>query len=99
MPICRNCNNRWHWKQTVKRMSQFNSEMICPFCGEKQYQSKASQALAPFSALIVLLPLLIQSFVDVNIPVIILLGSIPILIIIILIMYPFLMTLSSKKGV
>lgn len=95
MPICKNCNNKWSWKQTIKRSSSFKREMICPYCGEKQYQSKKSQAIAPFSSLVVLLPLFIQSFFDVSVG--ILLGLIPILAATVFMMYPFFIKLSSKE--
>ena len=95
MPICENCNNKWSWKQTVKKTMTLNPEMSCPYCGGKQYQSKISKKKAPFLGLIVLLPLLIQAFFDV--PVVILLSLIPILAGIVFIFYPFLIELSSKE--
>ena len=95
MPICTSCKNKWSWKQTVKKTTTLNPEMSCPYCGEKQYQSKRSKTTAPFLGLIVLLPLLIQSFFDV--PVVILLSLIPLLAVIVFILYPFLIELSSEE--
>lgn len=74
-----------------------NSEMSCPYCDEKQYQSKSSKTKTPFLGLLVLLPLLIQAFFDV--PVAILLSLIPILAVIVFIVYPFLIKLSNKEEV
>lgn len=97
VPVCSNCQQNWSWKQTIKESSAINTEMICPYCDEKQYQTKKSKAFAPFSALIVLLPLLVYSFVNVKIPVVILLGSIPILVAIVFLLYPFLIKLSNEE--
>lgn len=95
MPICTKCKNKWSWKQTVKKTATLNPEMSCPHCGEKQYQSKKSKALIPFFGLLPLLPLLIQAFFDVS--VIILLSLIPLLIVIVFVLYPFLIKLSSEE--
>lgn len=43
MPTCENCNNKWSWKQTVKKTSTLNPAMICPYCGKKQYQTQKSK--------------------------------------------------------
>jgi|SRR5690625_1970986 len=95
MPSCSNCNEKWSWKQTVKKTMTLNPEMSCPHCGAKQYQSKSTKTKAPFWGLIVLLPLLIQTFF--NVPVVILLSLIPVLAVIVFILYPFLIELSSKE--
>ena len=95
MPICEKCNHRWSWKQTIKKISKLYSEMTCPYCGEKQYQTKRSKTKAPFLSLIVLLPLLIQAFFDV--PVAILLSLIPALAVITFLLYPFLVEVSNKE--
>ena len=95
MPICTNCKNKWSWKQTVKKMTSLNPEMSCPYCGEKQYQSKKSKKIVPFLGLIVLFPLLIQAYFDVS--AIILLSLTPLLAVLIFIIYPFFIELSSKE--
>lgn len=95
MPTCKNCHNKWSWKQTVKKMATLNPELTCPYCGGKQYQSKKSKAIAPFLSLIVLLPLLIQIFYDV--PGAVLLSLIPVLAVIVFLIYPFLVKLSCKE--
>lgn len=95
MPICENCNNKWNWKQTIKKTNTLNPEMICPYCGGRQYQTQKSKTkIAPLT-IIVLLPLLIQAFFD--IPGAILLSSIPVLAVIVFLVYPFLVELSSEE--
>src|SRR5690625_6789173 len=94
MPICTNCNNKWSWKQTFKKIMTMSSEMLCPYCGEKQYQSKKSRIIAPFLNLIILLPLLIQTLFDVS--KVLTLSLIPFLAGSIFLLYPFLVRLSSK---
>ncbi|WP_194840833.1 TIGR04104 family putative zinc finger protein [Filobacillus milosensis] len=41
-PVCQNCHTEWSWKDTQKSMMQFKRGMICPHCGETQYQSRDS---------------------------------------------------------
>src|SRR5699024_9941211 len=95
MPTCKNCNNKWSWKQTIKKTMTLYPEMSCPCCEEKQYQSKKSKTKVPFLSLIILLPLLIRAFFDV--PGAVLLSLIPVLAIIIILIYPFLIELSSRE--
>lgn len=95
MPICKKCNNKWSFKQTINKTTTLDSEMICPYCGKKQYQSKKSKVVGAFLSLIILLPLLIQPFF--NIPVTVLLSLIPVLVIIIFFVYPFTVKLSNRE--
>jgi len=95
MPTCENCNNKWSWKQTVKKMTTLNPELTCPYCGEKQYQTQKSKTKAAFLTPIVLLPLLIQILFDV--PGAVLLSLIPALAAIVFLIYPFLVELSCKE--
>jgi len=95
MPICNICNHKWSWLQTAKKMMTWSPEMSCPYCEEKQYQSKKSKVKAPFLSLLILLPFLIQAFFDVSGAV--LLSLIPVLAVIIFLLYPFLVELSNKE--
>lgn len=95
MPTCKNCDKKWSWKQTVKKMATLNPELTCPYCGEKQYQTQKSKTKAAFLTPIVLLPLLIQIFFDV--PGTVLLSLIPVLAIIVFLICPFLVELSCKE--
>jgi len=95
MPTCDYCKTKWTYKETLKMLFSFKAEMICPHCGERQYQSKKSQAIAPFTGLIVFLPLLLSIFID--IPVFLSLLLIPILAIGVLLSFPFFTRLSSKE--
>lgn len=95
MPICENCNNKWSWKQTIKKTTTLNPAMICPYCGEKQYQTQRSKMKISFVTPIVLLPLLIQIFFDVSRAV--LFSLFPAVLIIVLLVYPFLLKLNSTE--
>ncbi|MFD1039420.1 TIGR04104 family putative zinc finger protein [Virgibacillus byunsanensis] len=95
MPTCDNCNNKWSWKQTIKKITTLDPAMTCPYCDEKQYQTQKSKMKSSFFYPIVLSPLLIQVFFD--IPGTILLSLIPILSILVLLFYPFLVETSSKE--
>lgn len=95
MPTCENCNNKWSWKQTIKKTTTLNPAMTCPHCKEKQYQTKKSRVKISFLTSIVLVPLLIQIFFDM--PDSILLSLFPVLLVIVLVLYPFLVKLSNNE--
>ena len=95
MPICENCNNKWSWKQTIKKTTTLNPAMICPYCEEKQYQTQKSKNKSSIFNTIILLPLLLQIFFD--IPRAILLSLFPILFILVMLLYPFLVKISSRE--
>ncbi|WP_255485875.1 TIGR04104 family putative zinc finger protein [Sporosarcina sp. BP05] len=90
-----NCNNKWSWKQTIKKTTTLSPEMTCPYCGERQYQTQKSKTKNTLLTPIVLLPLLLMSIF--NIPRAILLSLFPVLFVIVLLIYPFLVKLSSKE--
>lgn len=95
MPTCENCNKKWSWKQTIKKTTTLNPAMTCPYCEKKQYQTQKSKVKIGFLTPIVLLPLLIQIFFD--IPDAILLSFSPVLLVIVLFLYPFLVKLSNRE--
>ncbi|MDS9473222.1 TIGR04104 family putative zinc finger protein [Sporosarcina pasteurii] len=95
MPVCENCKSKWSWKQTIKKTTTLNPAMACPNCREKQYQTQSSKNKVSLLTAIVLLPLLLRSFFD--IPKIVLLSSIPLLAVIVLLLFPFLVKLSSEE--
>ncbi|WP_079710139.1 TIGR04104 family putative zinc finger protein [Paraliobacillus ryukyuensis] len=45
MPHCQHCGTRWKWMQTLKTTFTMNTYdgVTCPYCGEKQYQTKKSR--------------------------------------------------------
>lgn len=93
MPICENCNRQWSWKQTIKKTATLNPAMTCPYCEEKQYQTQKSKGKISMLTPIVLLPLIIQMFFEV--PAVILLSLFPVLFVLVMIFYPFLVNISS----
>lgn len=95
MPTCEKCNNQWSWKQTIKKTTTLNPAMICPYCGEKQFQTQKSKGKVAIVTPIVLLPLIIQMFFD--LPEAIILSLFPTLFILVIILYPFLVKLSSQE--
>ncbi|MCH4827577.1 TIGR04104 family putative zinc finger protein [Planococcus halocryophilus] len=95
MPTCDNCHNKWNWKQTIKRTTTLDPAIICPYCGEKQYQTKKSRTKTGFLIIIILFPLLLQIFFDIS--EVILLSLFPILAVIVMCLYPFFIELSSRE--
>ena len=69
--------------------------MTCPYCGEKQYQTQKSKTKIGLLTTIVLLPLVFQIFFDM--PGAFLLSLFPILTVIVILLYPFLIKLSSRE--
>src|SRR5699024_12051592 len=94
MPICKVCNNKWNWKQTVKQTMTSKNAISCPYCKEKQYVSKKSIKNQSFLRLIILLPLLMQPFFD--LPGAVFLSLFPVLSVIVFLLNPFLFVLISK---
>lgn len=95
MPACQNCNNKWSWKQTLKKTNTLNPVMTCPYCGEKQFQTQKSKAKIGILTPIVLIPLLLQIFID--IPGVILFSLFPVLGVLVILLYPFLVELSNRE--
>ncbi|PID05515.1 MULTISPECIES: TIGR04104 family putative zinc finger protein [unclassified Sporosarcina] len=95
MPTCEKCNNQWSWKQTIKKTTTLNPAMICPYCGEKQFQTQKSKGKVAIVTPIVLFPLIIQMLFD--LPEAIILSLFPTLFILVIILYPFLVKLSSQE--
>lgn len=95
MPICKKCHKKWSWKETIKQTTTLNTELLCPYCGKKQYQSKKSKITGSFLSLIILLPFLIQTFVKIS--VLVKLSLLPILVTIVVLGYPFILRLSNEE--
>ncbi len=93
MPTCENCHNKWTWKETVKKTFTLFGKMTCPYCGETQYITQKSKMKNSFPTMLVLSPLLLNIFFD--IPGVILLSLFPVLFIIVLLIYPFLVEISN----
>ena len=94
MPTCNHCQNQWTWKQTLRKTMTLNPAMTCPHCEKKQYQSQKSKTKIGLLNMFILIPLLLNIFFD--IPSIILLSLIPIFAVIVFVVYPFLIELSSE---
>ncbi|WP_234028481.1 hypothetical protein [Lentibacillus sp. Marseille-P4043] len=70
--------------------------MICPYCGEKQYQTQKSKMKGGFlTGIVVFLMVWIPNLFDISVAGT--LGFLPVLIAIILIIYPYLVELSSTE--
>lgn len=95
MPICKNCHNKWSWGQTFKRMFTLDTGMNCPYCEEKQYQTRKSKKKTGVLNFLVPLPLLLNLLFD--FPPGILLSSFPILFFLIMSLHPFLIHLSNRE--
>ena len=94
MPTCKNCGNKWNWKQTIRKTTTFNLAMTCPYCEKKQFQTLRSKVKIAMLNMTISLPLIIQAFFDV--PKAILISLIPALSILIILIYPFLVELRNR---
>lgn len=95
MPTCQNCHSKWSWKQTIKKTFTLDPGMSCPYCGETQYQTQKSKTRNGFFNAIILIPLLINIFFD--IPGVFLLSLFPLLFVLTMSLYPFLVEISSRE--
>ncbi|MFD2211257.1 TIGR04104 family putative zinc finger protein [Virgibacillus halophilus] len=97
MPICENCNTKWNWEQTIKKMFAIDGlTMVCPCCGKKQYLTKKSRIKCSLLLSITSFSLvLLANYLHMSIA-----GSfsfLPVLIIIVLLFFPHFMELSSTR--
>lgn len=79
----------------MKKTSTLNPAMICPYCGKKQYQTQKSKTKMSFLTPIVLMPLLLQMFID--IPGVYLMSLFFVLGVAVFLIYPFLIEINSKE--
>jgi CXXC-20-CXXC protein len=52
MPVCQNCNQTWSWKQTSASSFTLDTGMVCPYCGEKQYETTSTKRINTVTLLI-----------------------------------------------
>lgn len=38
-----NCHSKWSWKQTLQKSITLMPSVTCPYCNEKQYQTRKSK--------------------------------------------------------
>ncbi|GAB4074747.1 hypothetical protein GCM10028778_22500 [Barrientosiimonas marina] len=95
MPTCENCHNTWSWKQTMKKMFTLDPGMNCPYCGERQYQTRKSKNKAGFLNAFVFLPIFLNIFFD--IPAAILISLFLVLTSLVISLHPVVMHLSNKE--
>ncbi|MFC4559341.1 TIGR04104 family putative zinc finger protein [Virgibacillus kekensis] len=91
MPICQNCGGKWTWNQTINTIFKLK----CPHCGNKQYESASSRIKGGCFALIPLLILPINAWLDFSVGTALILAAI--FAIIVLGMYPFILKLSNEE--
>ncbi|WP_200411736.1 TIGR04104 family putative zinc finger protein [Virgibacillus salexigens] len=94
MPTCENCNNKWSWKQTIKKTATLDSAITCPYCGEKQYQTQKSKTKCALLTPVILLPMLLNFFFEPGIHVPILLA---VLFLLAMSLFPFLVEIGNKE--
>src|SRR5690625_3099369 len=95
MPTGENCNNKCSRKQTIIQTASLDPTLICPYCGRKQYQTQKSKTSVGFLIVIVLLLLFIHNLFD--IPGAVLFSLFPIVMIVIILLYSFIVELSNKE--
>lgn len=92
MPTCKNCGEKWTWKQKIKTLFKLR----CPYCGEKQYESASSrQKNGIFGVVIPLILLPVVVWFDISVGVAFILAIITATIIFGL--YPFTLKLSNEE--
>lgn len=95
MPICEDCQQKWTWKQTQRNLLTLNPTLICPYCSTKQYQTQKAKTIGSIFIMIILLPLLLQVFLEIL--GIVLIGLFAVLLMLTVLLYPFIVELSSKE--
>lgn len=96
MPTCQKCNEKWTWKQTIKKATfTFSGGMTCPYCNEKQYVTMASRKKGSIYAIFPLFAFLLNVFFDISLGIAIVLAVTFALVIIAI--NPMLVELSNEE--
>ncbi len=95
MPVCHSCNQKWTWKQTVKKSFTLDTAMPCPHCSQKQYVTSRARKRSALLTMIIPFLIFIPFFFDVNI--FTALGLYLAAGMGIMLIYPFLVELSSQE--
>ncbi|PKR76795.1 hypothetical protein CEY16_13325 [Halalkalibacillus sediminis] len=91
MPTCQSCGKEWSWKQTFRKMFSLDKGLVCPYCGKKQYQTKASKKNMFYVTLIILSPLLLPAAIELKLVMLLSLFIISIL------SFPYIINLANKE--
>lgn len=95
MPTCKNCHNKWSWKQTFKESFTLIGGMTCPYCGKKQYLTARMRKRSTIIPFIIISQIMLGNllFGPSYVALFSLLGLLPLVFII----NPFFVELSNKK--
>ncbi|MGJ9460661.1 TIGR04104 family putative zinc finger protein [Oceanobacillus sp. CF4.6] len=63
MPTCQSCGKKWTWGQTIRTIFRLK----CTYCGKRQYESASSRKKSGLFALIPLLILPLNVWLDLSI--------------------------------
>lgn len=95
MPTCQKCQQKWAWKQTIKKTFTLDQKVSCPHCDETQYFSHQSKVKSASLNALVLLPLVINLFFD--LPGILILCLFPMIFLVIMSLHPFMVKLDNSR--
>lgn len=96
LPVCNKCGNQWSWKETIGKAFLPSADgMICPYCKERQYESKPTKLQIIAWILSVFIVVFADIYFELSVQVFMILVAIHILAFIIL--KPFFIKLSNKK--
>lgn len=62
MPVCGHCGKEWTWKRTFKAWRKAWFQLHCPYCDEKQYETKSSRLKTHSIGFLPILSLFLFSF-------------------------------------
>lgn len=91
MPTCKNCGEKWTWKQTIKTLFRLK----CPYCGIKQYESASSRIRGSIFMLIPLILLPVNALLEITMSTAFILAVV--LVFLIFGLYPFILKLSNEQ--
>lgn len=95
MPVCKRCEKKWSWKQTIKYSVTLSVKMNCPHCGEVQYNTARSRKRSTIVGGILISTIMLCNifFGPSYIFLMMLISLIPLWIIV----FPFMMELSNEE--
>ena len=66
MPVCANCRHHWSFRETLRAVYTLKPTMTCPNCRKEQHLTAASRKRGALMPFLVVIPMLINVFFDLN---------------------------------
>jgi len=95
VPTCQNCEKKWSWFDSIKKLLTFRKSMKCNHCGKIQYQSTSSRNTTSLLILLPIITILFTAMFDLSLISVLLIELV--LILVALSVMPIFLKLTNKE--